>query len=345
MQLLHELAFNNHFQTLGSAFCTAVQPQGLRNPVLEQANPQAAHLLGLDPQAFSSNLFLQVFSGNTVLPGCQPVAQNYAGHQFGRFNPMLGDGRVALLGAVETDTGSWEISLKGAGKTPYARTADGLAGSRECLHEYTLSKTLHELGIPTAHCLCVISGEQLAYRHGFERAAILTRLAPTHIRFGTFEKLYFQRNHTALQQLAEHVITHYYSDCRQEQDATCRYACLFRRIVLRTARLIAHWQAAGFTHGMMNTDNQSIIGITLDLGAAAFTPEHDPAFVGSPLDEHGRYAFGRQPQVGLWNCNVLAKALSPLIPARLLRDALLGYEPEYLRCHEQLKQSMASGLG
>ncbi len=329
MKKLHSLKLTHHFHTLGDTFYCEHQPQGLQEPQRVRSNPAVARQLGLDPAECDTDYFLQVFSGNALLSGSRPLAQAYAGHQFGTFNPFLGDGRNVLLGEVPTPTGPLDICLKGAGRTPYARNADGRAGLDECLHEYALSEQLAELGIPTARCLCVTQGKGLVYRQGYGPEAMLTRVAPTHIRFGTFENCYFQRNTTALRQLADHVITHHYPECWQ--GSTNRYACLFRAVVLRTARLIAQWQQAGFTHGMMNTDNQSIVGITLDLGSAAFNPDRNPAFVSSRADEHGRYAFGRQPEVGLWNCNVLAKALSPLIPASELRAALLCYEPEYLR--------------
>ncbi len=334
MPHLDRLHIVNRFHALGSHFYTECRPRGLTNPRLVRSDPRAAGLLGLDPAALGSEACLQIFSGNRSLPGGRPLAQDYAGHQFGRFNPFLGDGRVLLLGGVEHDGDHWEISLKGAGKTPYGRQADGQAGLSECLREFECGVELAALGIPAAQGLCVIAGDERVYRHGFEPAAVLVRLAPSHIRFGTFENCYFQRNTEALRRLAEHTIDHHFPACREEEGY--RYDCFFRDVVIATARLIARWQAAGFVHGMMNTDNMSILGITLDLGAAGFTPERNPDFVSSQDDEHGRYAFGRQPVVGLWNCNVLARALSPLIAAADLRAALREYEPEYLRCHESL---------
>ena len=326
------LSIVNRFHALGDLFYTECQPQGLANPVLVRSDPQAAALLGLTTDDLRSETFLQIFSGNRSLPGGRPLAQDYAGHQFGRFNPFLGDGRVLLLGGVERDGEHWEISLKGSGKTPYARQADGRASLDECLREFACSLQLAALGIPTTRSLCVIASDERVYRHSFVPAAMLVRLAPSHIRFGTFENLYFQRKPEALRRLAEHVIAHHYPDCAAQGEG--RYAGFFHAVVIATARLIARWQAAGFVHGMMNTDNMSILGITLDLGEAGFTPERDPDHVSSEDDEQGRYAFGRQPVVGLWNCNVLARALSPLIPACDLRAALRAYEPEYLRSFE-----------
>lgn len=334
MGRLHELTLRNSFHNLGDRFFTGVMPQGLTNPVLVRADPGVATLLGLEPGELDTDAYLQVFSGNRLLCGSRPLAQDYAGHQFGKFHPGLGDGRVILLGEVVMPDGKLEITLKGAGKTPYSRDLDGRAGISGCLHEMEITRRLTQAKIPTTHSLCVISGDEKVYRHGFEAAAILVRLAPSHIRFGTFENCYAQRRTDDLRRLTDYVIEHFYPECLQEGER--KYVSFFQAVVNRTARLIAHWQAAGFVHGMMNTDNQSILGITLDMGAAAFTEGHDPDFVSSPDDEHGRYAFGQQPIIGLWNCDVLARALSPLIPGDDLRGVLQTYETEYLECYEEL---------
>jgi uncharacterized protein YdiU (UPF0061 family) len=337
MKHLTNLTFHNRFHTLGTHFYSECPPLGLENPTVVCSSAEVLHLLNLYPDEATTDLFLQVFSGNALLPGMQPLAQDYAGHQFGNFNPFLGDGRGLLLGEVETPTGILDIYLKGAGKTPYARNADGRAGLRECLHEFHTTEQLAALGVPTARCLCVVSGSQPVYRGGFEPSAIVTRIAPSHVRFGTFENYFFQKNRDALRQLADHVITCHYPACAAAGEQ--RYAAFFHEVVLRTAHLMAHWQAVGFVHGVMNTDNQSILGLTLDVGLGTFTPERDPVYVCHPDDEHGRYAFGQQPVVGLWNCNVLARALSPLIAAQDLRAALLAYEPEYLRHYAVLMMS------
>ncbi|MEJ2455269.1 MAG: protein adenylyltransferase SelO family protein [Candidatus Thiodiazotropha sp.] len=334
MTNLHHLRFVNHFHRLGDGFYTECRPRGLSKPRLIRCDPHAAALLGLTCEDLTTRHCLDFFSGNRIAPECRPLAQAYAGHQFGRFNPSLGDGRVVLLGEVETESGNWEISLKGAGKTPYARQADGHASLNECLREMTVSERLAELEIPATQAMCVLAGDEQVYRQGFEDAAILVRLAPSHIRFGSFENCYYRRDSEHLRQLADHVIEHHYPHCKTAGEPC--YAHFFYEVVIRTARLIARWQAAGFVHGMMNTDNQSILGITLDLGESAFTAERDPDFVSSADDEKGRYAFGQQPVIGLWNCNVLARALSPLIADDDLRTALLAYEPEYLRSYEAL---------
>jgi len=334
MRSLQELRFHQHLLELGPRFYSPMWPQPLPNPRLVRYDPDTAALLGLSAGADRDERFVQIFSGNRLPAGCRPLALDYAGHQFGHFNPFLGDGRVLVLGSVETPSGRLEISLKGAGRTPYAREADGRAGLRECLHEYDLCRRLALLDVPATRCLCVIAGDEQVDRGGFGPAAVLVRVAPSHIRFGTFENYYFQRDADSLRRLADYLIHHHYET--RIGAAGDRYAALLRAIVEDTARLIARWQAVGFVHGMMNTDNQSAVGITLDLGAGAFNETRDEDFVASPLDDKGRYAFGRQPVMGLWNCNVLARALSPLLPAAALRSALENYEPEYLRAYAAL---------
>jgi len=326
-KFLSDLVFTNRFYSLGAAFFTPASPQGLIEPKFICTNPILAKDLGLDPTIFTTDACLQVCSGNLLLEGMQPLAQAYAGHQLGKFNPFLGDGRSILLGGITTEQGYLEWQLKGAGKTAYARQADGLAGLNEALHEYKISEQLVALGVPTVKYLALTAGKNLVYRQGFQPAAILTRLAPSFIRFGHFELYYFERNYPKLQQLTDFVIQYYYPACLNQPKP---YAAFFQTVVERTAQLIAQWQQVGFVHGMMNTDNQSILGISLDLGESAFNPEHRPDFVSSGADEKGRYAFSEQPVIGLWNCNILARALSPLIEAEDLKTALQTYEPSYL---------------
>jgi len=325
--------FDNSFHALGTQFHRSFKPQGLQSPKLLHCNSHALDLLELPIDSCKDADLIKILSGNRLLSDMQPLTQDYGGHQFGKFNPMLGDGRVVMLGEVVSSTGHWELSLKGAGRTPFARDADGLAGVTECTHEFYISQRLDELGVPTMYCVAVIQGQQPVYRnHTFEPTAILSRIAPTHIRFGTFELHYFQRNHAALKQLCDYVMARHYPECAAED-----YADFFCQVVLRTAHLMAHWQAIGFVHGVMNTDNQSIIGISLDLSSARFTENFDADFVASPIDKKARYAFSNQPTIGLWNCNVLARALSPLIPSVQLRHALEAYEPAYLAKYQALK--------
>ncbi|TXH69923.1 MAG: hypothetical protein E6Q83_07400 [Thiothrix sp.] len=324
---LSDLVFSNRFYSLGAGFFTPTIPQGLNEPYFVRTNPALAAQLGLAMDIFDHPECLEVCSANRLLAGMEPLAQAYAGHQLGKFNPFLGDGRSVLLGGIDTQAGYVEWQLKGAGKTAYARHADGLAGFNEALHEYTMSMELGALGIPTVECLALTAGKNLVYRQGFQAAAVLTRLAPSFIRFGHFELYYFERKYSELQQLSDFVISHYYPECLDQPKP---YAAFFQRVVERTAKLIAQWQTFGFVHGMLNTDNQSILGISLDLGESAFNPERQGNFVSSPADEHGRYAFAEQPTVGLWNCNILARALSPLIETVDLKAALQSYESSYL---------------
>ncbi|MBF6057420.1 protein adenylyltransferase SelO family protein [Thiomicrorhabdus heinhorstiae] len=343
MELFQHWHFQNSFHALQGPFYHRVEPQTVEEAKLLHVNPHTLELLKLPVDSYTHPDFISVFSGNRMLLGMLPLAHDYAGHQFGRFNPLLGDGRTTILGEIVIDgTSCWELSLKGTGRTPFAshaQHADGLAGVSECEHEFHISRRLESLNIPTVHSVAVIQGKQRVYRnHAFEHTAILSRITPTHIRFGTFELYYFQRNYEALQQLCDYVISRHYPECNDpEAPAEERHACFFRRVVARTASLIAHWQAAGFTHGTMNTDNQSIIGITLDLGSAKFTTEFDSEFVANPIDKKGHYAFGNQPSIGLWNCNVLARTLSPLIGGKALRAALQTYEPIFLKEYERLK--------
>lgn len=331
---LHNIIIQSRFYSLGQHFYTEVQPVGLTNPVLHSLSSDVASLIRLTPEIIKSQEFLDVFSGNKLLPNCKPLAHDYAGHQLGNFNPFLGDGRAMLLCDVDTSSGIQEINLKGIGQTAYSRDFDGRASLNNCQREFELSERLADLGVPTTRSLCVIKGAERLYRHEFQPAAIITRVAPCFIRFGTFENYYFQRNVDALKQLADYVIRHFYIESSEQKNC---YAHFFREVVLRTARLIAHWQTKGFVHGMMNTDNQSILGITLDMGEASFNDTMDAGYVSSKNDEHGRYAFGEQPVIGLWNCNVLARALSPLIAEHDLRDALSAYESEFLTHMELLK--------
>ncbi|MFM2320226.1 MAG: hypothetical protein RLZZ215_2847 [Pseudomonadota bacterium] len=326
-QSLSELVFVNRFYTLGAEFFTPTTPQGLIEPYFARTNPVLAAELGLDPQLFANPETLQVCSGQRLVKGMQPLAQAYAGHQFGQFNPFLGDGRTSLLGGIETLDGYLEWQLKGAGKTAYARHADGLLGLKEALHEYDMSEQLAALGVPSIRCLAVTAGSHQVYRQGFQAAAILTRIAPSFIRFGHFELYYFERKSALLQQLSDFVIQQYYPECLNNSKP---YASFFQLVVERTAKLIAHWQTVGFVHGMMNTDNQSMLGISLDLGASTFNPKRHPQLISSPADERGRYAFAEQPLMGLWNCNILARALSPLVELGDLKLALQTYEPSYL---------------
>lgn len=333
MTTLETLHFDNQFARLHPAFYTRQAPTPLRNARLVASNPDAAALLDLDSAQLQRPEFLRHFSGQQRHPGFDPLAMVYSGHQFGAYNPQLGDGRGLLLGEIHNRKNErWDIHLKGAGPTPYSRFGDGRAVLRSCIREYLGSEALHHLGIPTSRALCIFGSDEPVQRETIEQGAALIRLAPSHIRFGHFEFFYYNRQPERLHELANFVIDRHFSDCRETANP---HAELFRQIVLRTAHMIAHWQAAGFAHGVMNTDNMSILGITFDYGPFGFLDDFVPGYICNHSDRQGRYAFHQQPGIALWNLNALAEAFTALVPQQELIDALHTYEPSLLAHYHQ----------
>ena len=305
------LPWSNRFAALGPDFSTALQPTPLPAPYWVGTSPASARLLGLGAEWLTSPEGAALFTGNTPIQGSQPLASVYSGHQFGVWAGQLGDGRAILLG--ETTTGL-EVQLKGAGRTPYSRMGDGRAVLRSSIREFLCSEAMAALGIPTTRALCVTGSDAPVRRETIETAAVVTRLAPSFIRFGHFEHFSARGQHGPLRQLADHVIDHYYPDCRlADKPASHSYAALLRQVSQRTAELLARWQAVGFCHGVMNTDNMSILGLTIDYGPFQFLDGFDPGHICNHSDEQGRYAFNRQPQVAYWNLFCLGQALMPLI--------------------------------
>ncbi|GGK82889.1 UPF0061 protein [Amphritea balenae] len=272
--------------------------------------------------------------------GSQPLATVYAGHQFGSYTAELGDGRALLLGDLQASDGQqWELQLKGSGKTPYSRHGDGRAALRSVIREYLASEAMAALGIPTTRALCIIGSDTQIYRESIELAATMVRLSPSHIRFGHFEYFYYSRQSETVKQLADIVIRQHYPHCL----ATAHpYLAFFTAVVESTARLVAQWQAIGFCHGVMNTDNMSIAGVTLDYGPFAFLNDYQPGFVCNLSDERGRYAFNQQPSIALWNCVCLAQTLSGLVEKSELEAALSRFEPVYAVKYTEL---MCAKLG
>ncbi len=337
---LEELHFENTFHQLGAHFYTSHSPHGLKNPKLVCVNQTGLELLEINPSTAQANKFLHVASGNEVLPEFRPLAQDYAGHQYGKFNPLLGDGRSLLLGQITTsENRCWDLVLKGSGKTAYSREHDGRASLRSCIHEFLISSALHGLGIPTTHSLSICVGDELVYRQGFKQTAMLLRVARSHIRFGTFENYYFQKNKNAIQKLADHVIQYIYPECKQNEKP---YVELFEIIIKNTAELIANWQAYGFVHGVMNTDNFTISGESLDLMTGQFLGKYQANYVIDKLiDEHGMFAFDQQPIVGLWNCNALARCFSYFLERDQIIATLSIYEPYYQkRYYEKMRSKI-----
>ena len=327
MKSLSELQFDNRYARLGDAFSTHVLPEPIAEPRLVVASASAMALLDLDPAEADSEMFAQIFAGHKLWSAAEPRAMVYSGHQFGSYNPRLGDGRGLLLGEVVNDAGEyWDLHLKGAGQTPWSRTGDGRAVLRSSIREFLASEYLHALGIPTSRALCVTGSSTPVWREKRESAAMVLRLAQSHVRFGHFEYFYYTQQHEQLRQLAEHVLTCHFADCQAQHEP---YAALFREVVERNAALIAHWQAYGFCHGVMNSDNMSILGITFDYGPFAFLDDFDAKHICNHSDDSGRYSFSNQVPIAQWNLAALGQALTPLVAVEQLRASLELFLPLY----------------
>jgi uncharacterized protein YdiU (UPF0061 family) len=324
---LDQLRFTNSFAALGDAFSERRTPAGIPGARLVAFSPEAAALIDLRPGEEGRLEFTELVSGNTLLPGMEPVAGLYGGHQFGVWAGQLGDGRAILLGEVRTNADqAWELQIKGGGITAFSRFADGRAVVRSTIREFLASEAMHALGVPTTRALAMAAGDEPVLRERVERAATVIRMAPTFVRFGSFEIFHYRKQHAEVKTLADYVIDRFYAECGGGDD---RYARFFEAVVERTAALMAHWQAVGFAHGVMNTDNFSILGLTLDYGPYGFLETYEPGFICNHTDESGRYAFDRQPTIGLWNCHALAEALSSLVERDALDGMLARYEHAY----------------
>ncbi|NWD05817.1 protein adenylyltransferase SelO [Pseudomonas gingeri] len=327
MKALDELTFDNRFARLGDGFSTHVLPEPIDNPRLVVASPAAMALLDLDPATAEDPVFAQLFGGHKLWAEAEPRAMVYSGHQFGSYNPRLGDGRGLLLGEVYNQAGEhWDLHLKGAGQTPYSRTGDGRAVLRSSIREFLASEALYALGIPSSRALCVIGSDTPVWREKQERAAMVLRLAPSHIRFGHFEYFYYTQQAEQQKQLGEQVLAQHFPECLEQPEP---YLAMFKEIVERNAGLIAKWQAYGFCHGVMNTDNMSILGITFDFGPFAFLDDFDANFICNHSDDQGRYSFSNQVPIGQWNLSALAQALTPFITVEALRETLGLFLPLY----------------
>jgi len=305
------LQWRNSFANLGPAFFTPVKAAPLEAPHWVGRSDDVAGTLGLNLHWFHSEAALQVFAGNQPLPGTQPLASVYSGHQFGVWAGQLGDGRALWLG--ETEDGL-ELQLKGSGPTPYSRGGDGRAVLRSSIREFLCSEAMHALHIPTTRALCVVGSPALVCREAIETAAVVTRTAPSFIRFGHFEHFAARNQQEQLRALADYVIDRHYPECRTTPlFGGNPYAAFLQAVSERTAALVAQWQAVGFCHGVLNTDNMSILGLTIDYGPFQFLDAFVPDHVCNHSDTQGRYAFNRQPNVVYWNLFCLGQALQPLI--------------------------------
>lgn len=334
------LKFTNSFASLPDNFYSLVSPTPFNTPArLIHFNQSAAKLLDID-NIQNEQKVTEVFSGTSLLDGSKPLAMLYAGHQFGHFVSQLGDGRAITLGETKNNAGDcWEIQLKGSGITPYSRGGDGRAVLRSSIREYLCSEAMHGLGIPTTRALCLVGSEDEIYREEIETGAILTRLAQSHVRFGSFEVFYYREQFDQIKILADYVIEHHFPDLAE---ASNPYISLLQTVSERTASLIAKWQAVGFSHGVMNSDNMSILGLTMDYGPYGFMETYNPDYICNHSDHEGRYAFNNQPKIGLFNISCLAQALLPLMDIDDAKNILGNYETVFL---ESYHSEMAEKLG
>lgn len=302
--------FDNSYARLPQSFFSKVNPTPVQSPKLIILNEPLANSLGINLQSIQSDQGVAVLAGNQVPESAAPLAQAYAGHQFGYFN-MLGDGRAILLGEQITPNGGrFDIQLKGPGRTPYSRGGDGRAALGPMLREYIISEAMHGLGIPTTRSLAVVSTGETIIRETELPGAILTRVASSHLRVGTFQFAAQWGKGDDLRILADYTIKRHFPEIEGEENS---YLLLLQEVIKRQAMLIAKWQLVGFIHGVMNTDNMTISGETIDYGPCAFMDTYDPATVFSSIDREGRYAYGNQPNIGVWNLARLAEALLPLL--------------------------------
>jgi uncharacterized protein YdiU (UPF0061 family) len=329
------------FSGLGPAFLTELRPQPLPDPYWVGRSEAAARELGLDAAWLSSDDGLAVFTGNAPADGTRPFATVYSGHQFGVWAGQLGDGRAIVLGET---AGGLEVQLKGSGLTPYSRMGDGRAVLRSSIREFLCSEAMHALGIPTTRALCVTGSDAPVSRETVETAAVVTRLAPSFIRFGHFEHFAARGQDEELRALADHVIDRHDPACRDTRRfGGNAYAALLETVSERTAALIAQWQAIGFCHGVMNTDNMSILGLTIDYGPFQFLDGFDPRHICNHSDSMGRYAYRQQPQVGYWNLCRLAQALLPLIGSQ--NDAAAALASYHTVFADEYEARMRAKLG
>ena len=305
-----DLNWPNAHLSLGSAFAVPWRSDSLPEPSWLAVSDSAAADLGWSPDWVNLPEALQVFSGSGLWPGMVPVATVYSGHQFGHWAGRLGDGRALLLGQLNTPNGVREVQLKGSGRTPFSRGGDGRAVLRSSIREFLCSEAMAALGIPTTRALCVVDSDCPVQRETTETGAIVCRTAPTFLRFGHFEHFSSTGQFEKLAELVDWVIRHHLPECRT--DGASPTHALFGQCVARTARMIASWQAVGFCHGVMNTDNMSVLGLTLDYGPFGFLDRYDPGHRCNHSDNWGRYAFERQPDVAKWNLWALGQALAPL---------------------------------
>src|SRR5262245_40611072 len=324
--------FDNSYTRLPERFYARLGPTPVARPRLVKINSALADELGLDPDLLASPQGVEVLAGNRIAQGSEPIALAYAGHQFGNFVPQLGDGRAILLGEVLDRNGRRrDIQLKGSGPTPFSRRGDGRAALGPVLREYIVSEAMAALGIPTTRSLAAVTTGEPVFRETALPGAVLTRVASSHVRVGTFQFFAARGDLEALRLLADHVIARHYPDIVGPD----RYRALFERVIAGQAALVAQWMLVGFIHGVMNTDNCSIAGETIDYGPCAFMDAYHPQTVFSSIDHGGRYAYANQPRIAHWNLARLGETLLPLLAddsdaaLAIANDTLKSFQPRY----------------
>ncbi|MDB5509149.1 MAG: hypothetical protein JWL93_1618 [Hyphomicrobiales bacterium] len=348
-------SFDNSYARLPAGFHARVKPTDVAAPSLIKVNHALAHELGLDPAALETPEGVAVLAGRSVPEGADPIAAAYAGHQFGHFTPQLGDGRAILLGEVVDRTGQRrDIQLKGAGPTPFSRRGDGRAAMGPVLREYLVSEAMAALGVPTTRALAAVATGDLVHRETALPGAVLTRVASSHIRIGTFQYFATRGDVDAVKTLADHAIARHAPEVLGQPEP---YRAFLEGVVVKQAELVARWLLIGFIHGVMNTDNMSISGETIDYGPCAFMDAYDPATVFSSIDHQGRYAYANQPEIAHWNLARLAESLLPLLAVdqddavTIAKQALGRFAPAFnaaylggLRAKLGLQQERAEDL-
>ena len=340
MRKLENLYLSNSFAKLGADFFQEKQPDPVSSPYLIDSNPAAIKLIRLDLSEVKKNKFLEYFSGNRLLPNSKPLAMAYSGHQFGSYNPRLGDGRGLLLGEVKDPNNNiLDIHLKGCGPTRFSRGFDGRATLRASIREYLGGEAIHGLGIPTTRSLAVIGTGELVHREIPEPGAILVRLSDSHVRFGSFQLLHFTNKPEKVTELLNYIIDRHYPSIQSDAN---KYKLLLRHVVKRTAKLIALWQANGFIHGVMNTDNMTITGTTFDYGPFGFMDHFNPNFTPNHSDPNGRYAYGKQPEIGYWNLSKFSETIGHLVDSQFIAEELANYQQIY---NDYYRKLMGQKLG
>lgn len=330
---LESLAFDNRYAKLPAAFFHTTSPRPLKGAHLASFNGRLGRQLGVTVADSAQHGFIDYFTGAREMAGAAPLAMVYAGHQFGHYVPQLGDGRAVLLGQVrDKQQRLWDLHLKGSGPTRFSRGSDGRAVLRSSIREYLCSEAMFGLGIPTTRALCLIASRERVVRERVEPGAMLVRMSPSHVRFGSFEYFYHRDEYDHLRQLGEYLLEEEFLHLRDESSP---FLAMFDEVVSSTARLIAQWQGVGFCHGVMNSDNMSILGLTLDYGPFAFIETFEKDYICNHSDYQGRYAFGRQPEMAHFNLLCLATALLPLVDddkavaIAQLREVLANYWPRF----------------